>query len=79
VAKAMFPWALRKDETNQGGIHQFVAAGISGNSPTRRIGTTIPQAFDSSGCANTDIQADLESQLHEKLLKKVFHEDQRVD
>jgi hypothetical protein len=25
-----------------------------------------------------DIQADLESQLHEKLLKKVFHEDQRV-
>jgi hypothetical protein len=76
----MFPWAsVRHDETNQGGIHQFVAAGIWQQPNQDSNGTSsetnwLEQLFTAGPLTASRMREQYaESQLHEKLLKKVFH------
>jgi hypothetical protein len=58
------------DETSPGGIHQFIAVVQKDELVEQLFHRGLRQL---PGCTNIDIQADLESQLHEKLLKKVLH------
>jgi hypothetical protein len=83
VANAMFPWALYmmkliREHYSSSSLQEY------GNNSIKRAMALVQkddwmeQLFSKGlrelpGCANIDIEADLVSQLHEKLLKKVFH------